>query len=130
MKASTISIIIAAAFIAGALLFANKSKQQDIDVTVKSNVSIVDGKQIIEIDAKGGYRPRITLAKADIPTVLRMNTKGSFDCSLSVSIPSIGYRINLPQTGTTDTEVPPQKAGTTLHGLCAMGMYNFQIQFK
>lgn len=90
----------------------------------------MDGKQIIEISAKGGYSPRITMAKADMPTIIRMSTKGSFDCSSAVSIPSLGYRANLPPTGTTDIEVGVQKSGSILQGLCAMGMYNFQIKFN
>jgi plastocyanin domain-containing protein len=91
---------------------------------------MVDGKQIIEIDAKGGYNPRVTLVQADVPTILRMKTQGSFDCSSAVTIPSIGYRANLPPSGTTDIEVSAQKAGTTLQGLCSMGMYNFQVRFN
>lgn len=95
-----------------------------------NNVSIVDGKQIIEINAKGGYTPRTTTAKAGIPTVIKMTTNGSFDCSSAVSIPSLNYRKNLPQSGETFIDVPAQKAGTKLQGLCAMGMYNFSIYFN
>lgn len=130
MKASIISVTIAVALIGGALLFANKNNQQVISEPTKDNVSVQDSKQIIEILAKGGYSPRVTFAKADIPTILRMKTQGSFDCSTAVTIPSIGYKINLPSSGTTETEIPPQKSGTILYGLCTMGMYNFQLQFK
>ncbi|MHB0978080.1 MAG: hypothetical protein ACYC1K_01560 [Minisyncoccota bacterium] len=135
MKATVISIILAGILIGGAIIYANKIRQP-ATLTDQSNqpninnVSIVDGKQIIDITARGGYSPRITMAKADMPTVIRMSTKGSFDCSSAVSIPSLGYRANLPPTGTTDIEIGVQKSGSTLQGLCAMGMYNFQIKFN
>lgn len=135
MKAITISIILAGLLIGGAIIYANQSRQpatltDQAGQPNINNVSIVDGKQIIEIGAKGGYSPRITTAKANMPSIIRMSTKGSFDCSSAVSIPGLGYRANLPPTGTTDIEVPPQKPGSALQGLCAMGMYNFQIKFN
>lgn len=135
MKATVISIIIAGIMIGGAVIYANRGGQYvsvDTQETQENinNVSLVDGKQIVEISARGGYSPRITMAQANVPTIIRMSTKGSFDCSSAVSIPSLGYRANLPPTGTTDIEVPAQKSGSTLQGLCAMGMYNFQIKFN
>jgi hypothetical protein len=50
--------------------------------------------------------------------------------SSAVFIPSLNYRKNLQPSGVTEIEVPPQKAGTTLQGLCAMGMYNFTIKYN
>lgn len=97
---------------------------------VTSNTSIADGKQLIEIGVKGGYQPRQTIAKAGVPTTIRFVTKGSFDCSTAVTIPSIGYDANLPMTGNTDKEIPAQESGTTLQGYCAMGMYSFTIRFQ
>ena len=95
-----------------------------------NNVSVDGDKQIVEIVAKGGYSPKVSLAKADVPTILRMHTQGSFDCSSAVAIPSIGYQANLPPSGVTDVAIPAQKSGTVLQGLCAMGMYHFQVQFN
>jgi plastocyanin domain-containing protein len=100
------------------------------DKNSSNNISIVDGKQIITIDAKGGYSPRVTTARADMPTIIKVATNGTFDCSSALTIPSLGYRTNLPPSGSTDVEVPPQKAGTTITGLCAMGMYNFSVNFN
>lgn len=97
---------------------------------VTSNTSVTDGKQLIEINVKGGYSPRETVAKAGVPTTLRFVTKGSFDCSTAVTIPAIGYEGNLPMTGNTDVEIPAQDANTTLEGYCAMGMYFFDIRFQ
>jgi Cu+-exporting ATPase len=88
------------------------------------------GKQIVEIGVKGGYSPKVTSAKADMPTTLRMKTNGTFDCSSGVTIPSLGIRQTLPSSGSTDIEVPAQKAGTTLDGVCVMGMYHFAVNFN
>ncbi len=96
----------------------------------QDNVSIVDGKQIIEINAKGGYLPRNSIAKANTPTAIKIITQGTFDCSSAVVIPSLGYRRNLPPSGETFIQIPPQKEGVTLQGLCAMGMYNFSVKFN
>ena len=85
--------------------------------------------QIIEIQAKGGYTPRKSIAKAGIPTILRFNTNSTFDCSSSVRIPSMNIFKSLPQSGTTDIDLGIQKAGT-IQGMCGMGMYPFEIDFQ
>lgn len=95
-----------------------------------NNVSVVDGKQIITVNAKGSYSPKVTTAKANMPTVIKMNTQGTFDCTSALSIPGLGYRSNLPPSGETLIDVPPQKAGATIRGVCAMGMYSFSINFN
>lgn len=96
----------------------------------QTNASIVGGNQTIEITAKNGYSPRDTIAKANLPMTLKIETSGNFDCSSSLSIPKLGYQANLPPSGETVIDVPPQEAGTTLEGLCSMGMYSFTIRFK
>ena len=95
-----------------------------------SNVSVVDDTQVIMLDAKGGYSPKVTMANANTPTVIRVRTNGTFDCSSALTIPSIGYSGNLPPSGETDITLAPQEAGATLDGICAMGMYSFQIRFN
>ena len=126
---TAIAVVVAGALIGGAILFAGSSGGKGAAPSV-ANVSITEGKQIVEIDAKGGYSPKLSAAKAGMPTVLRMKTNGTFDCSASVAIPSIGYQQFLPPSGETDIEVPPQQSGATLQGLCAMGMYHFAVQFN
>jgi plastocyanin domain-containing protein len=59
-----------------------------------------------------------------------MQTTGTFDCSSTLNIPSLNYQKNLPATGVTEIEIPPQPAGSTIEGLCGMGMYKFEIAFK
>lgn len=126
-KSTIISILIAVALIGGAVfLVGNKDTSQEQPV---NNVTVVDGKQIIEIDAKGGYFPRMTTAQADMPTIIKVKTSGTFDCSAALTIPSLSYQTNLPQSGETDIEVPAQKAGSKVQGICSMGMYNFSVNF-
>jgi|SRR3989344_341038 len=131
MKTTTISVLLAAIIIGGAIIIAgNRNNVNGADTQTINNVSVVGGKQIIEINAKGGYAPRITKAKANMPTIIKVGTRGTFDCSSALSIPSLGYRKNLPPSGETLIDVPPQKSGSTLRGICAMGMYSFQINFE
>ncbi len=125
-------IIITVILFTGAVIALNKfsphqSATSDVQV---NNVSIVNGVQVITITAKGGYSPRISNAKAHIPTIIRMQTNNDFDCSSSVSIAAIGFRLVLKSSGTTDIPVPAQNPGTVIQGLCGMGMYNFTINFN
>lgn len=130
-KTISISILFTAILVAGTIVLVGLDKNSNgTNSQVANNVSIVDGKQIIIIDAKGGYSPRTTIAKAGIPTIIKVNTHGTFDCSSSLVIPSLGYRNNLSSSGETSIDVSPQKAGSKLQGLCAMGMYNFTINFN
>ena len=136
MKNTILAIIAATVLIVLALVLTssgggNLKQNTDTPAEVASvnNVSVIDGKQIIEIQAKGGYTPRKSIAKAGIPTILRMNTKGTFDCSSFVRIPSMNISKSLPQSGVTDIDLGTQNAGT-LNGSCGMGMYPFEIEFS
>lgn len=128
MKSSILAIIIAVSLIA-VVLMVTKSNPGNNQPANIDNVKIVDGKQIIEIQAKGGYWPRKSVAKAGIPTIVRFDTKGTFDCSASVRIPSINFNKILPQTGVTDVDLGVGQTGT-LQGSCGMGMYPFEIEFQ
>lgn len=94
------------------------------------SVEIRDGIQYITVDAKGGYSPRVTEAKAGVPTKLIVQTNGTYDCSASLMIRSIGYQNILPQTGKTEIDIGIPKIGEPLRGICGMGMYNFVINFS
>lgn len=126
MKATIISIIIAVLLIAGTLILTRDSGGTEVNV---NNVSMVDGKQIINLTAKGGYFPQKTTAKAGLPTVLRFTTKGTFDCSSFVRIPSMNIGKSLALSGITDIDLGNPKQGI-LQGSCGMGMYPFQIDFQ
>jgi plastocyanin domain-containing protein len=127
MKVIT-SIILGLALIGGAFMLVGRGDTES-QVSSAGNVSIVDGKQIIDIRAKGGYTPRKSIAQAGIPTIIRFNTQGTFDCSSAVRIPSMNISRSLPQTGSTDIDIgTPQVA--TLKGSCGMGMYPFEVEFE
>ncbi len=122
-------LAIAALALGGFLLFRGEDRSQSVsavDASGGSNVTMVGGQQIVTIDAKGGYSPQTSVAKAGVPTTLRFTTNGSFDCSSSVRIPDLGISKNLPSTGTTDIDLGTLSAGT-LQGTCSMGMYKFEI---
>jgi plastocyanin domain-containing protein len=130
MKVIITSIVIALSLVGGAYFLTKGSNSAGPTMSANANnVTIVDGKQIIEIKAKGGFTPRVSIAKAGVPTVLRFSTSGTFDCSSSVRIPSMNISKSLPQTGTTDIEIGSSQL-TTLQGFCGMGMYPFEIDFK
>lgn len=126
MKSTVISVITAIALIGGAFMLTSIGEE---DVVNANNVVVVEGKQIIEIKAKGGYQPRKSIAKSGIPTTIRFNTNGTFDCSSSVRIPSMDISKILPQSGTIDVDIGVQQAGV-LKGSCSMGMYPFEIEFQ
>lgn len=93
-------------------------------------VEIVDGKQIITITAKGGYSPSRVTAQANMPTVLRVQTQSTYDCSSAFTIPSMNVSKFLPATGVTEFEIPAQEAGKELQAMCSMGMYGLSIRFE
>jgi plastocyanin domain-containing protein len=96
----------------------------------KQNVEIKNGVQYITIDAKGGYSPRSTLAKAGIPTKLIVKTNSTYDCSAALMIRSVGFQKLLPQNGETEIDIGIPQAGKPLQGLCSMGMYSFTVDFQ
>ena len=129
MKKTVIfSTMVALVLIGGAFVLSENGTKQ-YDPTFVNNVSIVDSKQIVEITAKGGYSPRKSVAKAGIPTILKFDTQGTFDCSSSIRIPSINVATFLPRTGSTDIPIGSPNVGV-MRGSCGMGMYPFEIDFQ
>ena len=121
----TVYIIITLALLVGiGIIFSGDSKKS----STTEGVEIKNGVQYIHINAGGGYFPRETEAKAGIPTKLVMKTSGSFDCSASLVIRSIGFQKILPQTGETEIDLGTPKAGP-FRGVCGMGMYSFVVNF-
>jgi len=121
-------IILVAVIIFGIFLF-TKGEPSVSNVATPNNVTIIDGKQIVEIKAKGGFTPRKSVAKAGLPTILRFNTESTFDCSSSVRIPDLNISKNLPLSGVTDVEILSNQIGI-LKGSCGMGMYPFEVEFR
>lgn len=97
--------------------------------TLSTNISEDGDTQYVDISVRGGYRPGLTVASADKNTIVRMKTQNTYDCSLAVIIPALSYSNYLPQTGTTEIEIPPQAKGSEIRGSCSMGMYSFKIRF-
>ncbi|MDO8552282.1 MAG: cupredoxin domain-containing protein [bacterium] len=125
-KSILVSICVSLLLIFGAVWFAGRQSGPDSS----SVVSIVGGRQLIDISAKGGYSPRVVVAKAGMPTLLRVSTRGTFDCSASLVIPKLRYQKFLSSTGTEEIPISPEQAQGTMQGLCSMGMYNFRITFQ
>lgn len=93
-------------------------------------VILENGRQIIDITARGGYTPNYIEAQAGVPTDIRVLTDGTYDCSSSIIIPSLGYQKMLQATGTETISLTAVQAQGTLEGTCGMGMYRFEIFFK
>lgn len=130
-KIITGSIILTVVAIGGiVMLLRNGETEIPVATGNQTNVAVVDGKQVIQINAKGGYAPRVTVAKANMPTVINVQTNGTFDCSSALTVPMVGFRKNLPATGVTPIEIPPQQPGATIKGVCSMGMYGFAVNFN
>ena len=131
----TASIILTLALVVGlGIVFLGGSKSENDGATASTqaaqNVEIKDGVQYITIDAKAGYSPKVSTAKAGIPTKLVVKTNGTYDCSASLVIRSVGYQKILPQTGQDTIDIGTPVAGQPLQGVCGMGMYNFLINFS
>jgi plastocyanin domain-containing protein len=89
-----------------------------------------DGSQLIKVLAKVGYTPSVVYAKANVPTQLQVDTKGTFDCSSAFVIPKLGIRKNLPPSGSTSFDLGSYEAGTKLTAICSMGMYKVDMFFN
>jgi len=94
------------------------------------NVEIRDGVQYVTINAKSGYFPEISTAKAGVPTKLIVKTNGTYDCSASLVVRAANFQKILPQTGETEIDLGTPVAGVPIQGLCSMGMYSFEVNFE
>lgn len=134
MKTTTVATIMAIVIAIGliGIVLMQSSVRVGVSDTEENvqNVTMENGTQIVEIGARGGYAPQVSKAKAGVPTVLRMRTQNTFDCSSAIAIPALNYRSYLPQTGVTDIPVPTEQANGTLSGMCSMGMYRFEVRFE
>jgi plastocyanin domain-containing protein len=133
MNKTSLVIITLALVVGLGIIFMGGSKtdnNQSASTKPVQNVEVRDGIQYITIDAKGGYSPKMSSAKAGIPTKLIVKTNGTYDCSASLKIQAIGYQKVLAQTGEEIIDIGTPKAGVPLQALCSMGMYNFLINFS
>ena len=120
-------ILLLGILVSGSILFFGGKNQPQESL---NNVETKNGVQYITITAKGGYSPQTSTAKSGIPTKLVVKTNGTYDCSASLVIKSLGYQKILPQTGEEIIDLGTPKPGTSIQGLCGMGMYNFLVKFE
>lgn len=97
---------------------------------VSSNVIMVDGKQQITIVAGQGYSPKVTIAKAWVPTEIKIQGNNAYGCESAVRIPKIDYAKNLDPQWYDIIQVTEQNPWDVINGTCGMGMYSFQIKFN
>jgi plastocyanin domain-containing protein len=138
-KLTVLALVGVGVIIGGVLLFLDDTKSTTVRDVPKleraqatasvGNAVMEDGVQYVDIVARGGYTPKVTKAHAGVPTVLRMKTENTFDCSLALVIPDLGFQEYLDRAGVKEIEVPADKAQGTLRGMCSMAMYHFQIDF-
>lgn len=130
-KGTIISIFISIAIIGGTLYFiSDRTAPANDEATSSQNVEIKDGVQYVTIVAKGGYSPRVTEVKGGLPTKLIMKTSGTYDCSVSLVVRSVGFQKILQPTGEEMIDLGTPKSGEKVQGVCSMGMYNFVINFS
>lgn len=131
MTSRTLAFIISATLIGSALAWTryapHTSAQQS---TVSAAVIERDGTQYITLLAKSGYHPKELTVRADTPTELTFVTDNTFDCSSSVTIPTLTYTTQLPATGTTTVALGTHKAGDIVTGGCSVSSYGFKIRFE
>lgn len=138
MKNKTGIIIIIAGLVIGlGIIFIGGNKGGNTTVNTNNviqgstqNIEMKDGVQYITINAKGGYSPRVTTAKAGIPTKLIVKTDGTYDCSAALSIRAVGFQKILQKTGEETIDLGIPTAGVPIQGVCGMGMYNFALNFQ
>lgn len=129
-KNTIISIIISITIIGGTLYFVSEkpASSETGSVTQSQNVEIKDGVQYVTVTAQGGYSPRMSVIQSNLPTKLIVKTNGTYDCSTSLVIRSVGFQKILQPTGEEVIDLGIPKSGEKIQGLCGMGMYNFQIK--
>ncbi len=127
MITSLVLVIVVVIYVASS---SQNSPDSSSSTSAVQNTQIKSGIQYITITAKGGYTPRVTVAKAGIPTKIIMKTEGTFDCSSALYIRSLGFQKILAQTAEEVIDAGTPDAGTEIQGVCSMGMYSFQITFS
>jgi plastocyanin domain-containing protein len=105
------------------------SETKAIVAVDSSVVQMENGVQIINMKAKNGFTPSDIVAYANMPTILRVQTSNTIDCSNTVRIPKLGISQPLTFNGTTDINIPPAEKGQELVGTCGMAHYVFKIRF-
>lgn len=77
-----------------------------------------------------GYEPRILYTTANKTNKLKVVTENTLACTLAFTIPELNIAVDLPVTGKTLLDLPPQPKGKAIRFSCSMGMYPGQIIFQ
>ncbi len=125
-----ISIVVSIVLIGGTLYFVSDKSTSSGSGGATQNTEIRDGVQYVNITAKGGYSPRSSQVKAGIPTKLVVKTDGTYDCTASLVVRSVGFQKILQPTGEEIIDLGTPKSGEKIQGVCGMGMYNFALNFN
>lgn len=96
--------------------------------TSGSASEVVNGKQSATITVYAtGYEPQKLTLKSGIPTTLSLVTNKTQGCSRAITFPTLNIQKILPETGTTQVEIPAMAKGK-LPFSCSMGMYSGMIE--
>ena len=121
---SSLSISLILFFILITILIVNKPTIID---GVKASIDNITGNQIIYIKAKDGFSPKVNIVNSGRPSILKIDTNNTVDCSSTILIPKLGVNKILPASGQTDINVPQMALGDTIDGTCSGGIYSFKI---
>jgi plastocyanin domain-containing protein len=110
---------------------AQNTSQKNIIYSNFTQNTVIDNnnQQIIQLTAKNGFSPKITRAKANIFTTLKVSTDNTFDCSSVINISELSISKTLPSSGITELDLPPQNPGKTITGFCSSSLNTFLITF-
>ena len=131
MKSQNLAFLaLGVAIIVGVVIFVAPTRRAAPPALMAASAAQTADGQVLEIAVKDGYTPSAMRAKAGVPLTLKMRTNGTLDCSVALRISAISWSQNLPATGEVAVSIPEQKPGTTLTGVCSMGMRSFKIVFE
>lgn len=128
-----VTVLLVGGIVTGVKLYKGDNTSSNawtVSTAPSSNVVVVNGKQQITITAGQGYSPKMTVAKAGMPTEIKIQGRNAYGCESAVRIPELSYSKNLDPKWSDIVQLPEQKAWDVVNGTCAMGMYSFQIQFN
>lgn len=105
------------------------SESNSAAVTSAAQPVAADGEIILNVN-NDGYFPTTLKAPADRSLTLNLVTNKTYSCARDFVIPSLDVYQLLPDTGTVQVNLPPQKSGTKMNFTCSMGMYTGVILFE
>ena len=98
--------------------------------TLGATSTVVDQKQSATITVYAtGYTPNRLTLKAGIPTNLSFVTNNTQGCTRAITFPTLKIQKVLPQTGTTEVNLPALAAGKVPF-TCSMGMFTGTIDVQ